>query len=50
LTYLEQFQNNVDVIEYRGGSIGDNPGILEALADANGTDAVVLPATELAKL
>jgi hypothetical protein len=30
--YLEQFQNVVDVIEHSGGSVGNDPGILAALA------------------
>jgi hypothetical protein len=33
-TYMEQFQNIIEVIEHSGGSIGNDPGILEALADA----------------
>jgi hypothetical protein len=31
-TYLEQFQNTVDVIEHSGGTIGRDPGIMNALA------------------
>jgi hypothetical protein len=48
--YLEQFQNVVDVIGHSGGSIGDDPGILEALATKRSLDTSVLSATELAAL
>jgi hypothetical protein len=37
-TYMEQFQNIINIIEESGGSIGDDPGILEALTDATGTN------------
>jgi hypothetical protein len=30
---MEQFQNIIDVIEHSGGSIGNDPGILQALVD-----------------
>jgi hypothetical protein len=48
--YLEQFQNTVNVIEHSGGSIGDDPGILEALALKKNFDTAAIAATELAKL
>jgi hypothetical protein len=47
---MEQFQNIVDVLKHSGGSIEDNPGILEALADSWNLDITVLSATNLANL
>jgi hypothetical protein len=49
-TYLEQYQNIDDVIEHSGGSIGNDPGILEALAKKKGADTAVIAATDLALL
>jgi hypothetical protein len=48
--YLEQFQSIVYIIEHSGGSMGDDPGILESLADSRGMDVGVFSATNLAKL
>jgi hypothetical protein len=47
--YLEQYHNIVDVIEHSGGWIGDDPGILEALAGSRSVDLSAITATDLAK-
>jgi hypothetical protein len=50
-TYLEQYQNIVDVIEHTRGLIGNDPGILEALATKKGTaDLAAIAVTDLALL
>lgn len=37
-TYLEQFQNIIDVVEHSGGSIGHHPGILNQVALEKGKE------------
>jgi hypothetical protein len=48
--YLEQFQNIVDVIEHSGGSIGNDPGVLQALAEAKNEDVSQLTTDEIIDL
>lgn len=34
--YLEQFQNTVNVVEHCGGQVGNDPGIISAIAKEKG--------------
>jgi predicted RNA-binding protein associated with RNAse of E/G family len=45
--YYETFKNNIDVIEYCGGKIGDDPGLIDAeLVRMNCTTASATPAQQ----
>jgi hypothetical protein len=48
--YMEQFQNVIDVIEHSGGSIGDDPGILQGLAAEKEKDLKGMSPNELSEL
>jgi hypothetical protein len=48
--YLEQFQNIVDVIEHSGGSIRNDPGVLQALAEAKNENVSQLTTDEIIEL
>jgi hypothetical protein len=41
-TYLEKFQNMLDVIKHSGGSIGEDPGILESLITKRQQDLTIM--------
>ena len=41
-TYMEKFQNIVDVIEHRGGSIGIEPGVVALLASERTIDMTTM--------
>ena len=46
-TYLEQFQNMVEVIEHCGGSVGLKPHLIDKALDEQGTSCTGATATEL---
>jgi hypothetical protein len=45
--YLEKFQNAVDVLKHRGGSIRQAPRLLTMILEANGIDPVMATTDEL---
>ena len=45
--YLERFQNAVDVLKHRGGSIRQAPRLLTMILEANGIDPVMATTDEL---
>eukprot|EP00978_Attheya_sp_CCMP212_P038666 scaffold193831_cov29-Attheya_sp.AAC.2 len=46
--YLEQFQNMVDVIEHSGGTIGDEPGVVNMIMASRNLNMAAIPPEDLA--
>eukprot|EP00978_Attheya_sp_CCMP212_P023259 scaffold70854_cov34-Attheya_sp.AAC.1 len=46
--YLEQFQNMVDVIEHSGGTISDEPGVVNMIMTDRNLDMAAIPPADLA--
>eukprot|EP00978_Attheya_sp_CCMP212_P010678 scaffold25993_cov57-Attheya_sp.AAC.2 len=46
--YLEQFQNMVDVIEHSGGTIGDEPGVVNMIMSKRNLNMAAIPPADLA--
>eukprot|EP00978_Attheya_sp_CCMP212_P029308 scaffold103639_cov67-Attheya_sp.AAC.7 len=46
--YLEQFQNMVDVIEHSGGTIGDEPGVVNMIMASKNLNMAAIPPADLA--